>query len=78
MSVASAVYARTCHVCDAIRLYFQRAIIQMQRGRQLSANQKIMREMNFEYARDADLRFHLNQMNDRTNEEYDRKLKELH
>ncbi len=50
----------------------------MQRGRQLSANQRIMREMNFEYARDADLRFHLNQMNDRTNEEYDRKLKELH
>ncbi len=63
---------------DAVRLYFQRAIIQMQRGRQLSANQRIMREMNFEYARDADLRFHLNQMNDRTNEEYDRKLKELH
>ena len=27
-----------------------------------------------EYNRDADLRFHLNQMNDRTNEEYDRKL----
>ena len=78
MSVASAVYERTCHVCDAVRLCFQRAIIQMQRGRQLSANQKIMREMNFEYARDADLRFHLNQMNDRTNEEYDRKLKELH
>ena len=78
MSVASAVYERTCHVCDAIRLYFQRAIIQMQRGRQLSANQKIMREMNFEYSRDADLRFHLNQMNDRTNEEYDRRLKELH
>ena len=23
MSVASAVYERTCHVCDAIRLYFQ-------------------------------------------------------
>ena len=43
-----------------------------------SLSQKIMREMNFEYARDADLRFHLNQMNDRTNEEYDRRLKELH
>ena len=34
--------------------------------------------MHFEYARDADFRFHLNEMNDRTNEEYDRKLKELH
>ena len=75
MSVASAVYERTCHVCDAIRLYFQRSsIIQMQRGRQLSANQKIMNEMHFEYARDADLRFHLNQMNDRTNEEYNKRL----
>ena len=77
MSVASAVYERTCHVCDAIRLYFQRAIIQMQRGRQLSANQKIMREMWMEYNRDSDLRFHLNQMNDRTNEEYDRKISNL-
>tara|TARA_X000000950_G_scaffold278087_1_gene368481 strand:- start:597 stop:833 length:237 start_codon:yes stop_codon:yes gene_type:complete len=78
MSVASAVYERTCHVCDAVRLFVMKTIIQMQRGRQLSANQKIMREMHFEYARDADFRFHLNEMNDRTNEEYDRKLKELH
>tara|TARA_Y100000114_G_scaffold124116_1_gene119816 strand:+ start:194 stop:430 length:237 start_codon:yes stop_codon:yes gene_type:complete len=77
MSVASAVYERTCHVCDAVRLYFQRAIIQMQRGRQLSANYKIMNEMHFEYNRDADLRFHLNQMNDRTNEEYNKRLEEL-
>ena len=77
MSVASAVYERTCHVCDAVRLYFQRAIIQMQRGRQLSANYKIMNEMHFQYNRDADLRFHLNQMNDRTNEEYNKRLEEL-
>ena len=77
MSVASAVYERTCHVCDAIRLYFKRAIIQMQRGRQLSANNKIMNEMHLEYNRDADLRFHLNQMNDRTNEEYNKRLEEL-
>ena len=77
MSVASAVYERTCHVCDAIRLYYKRAIIQMQRGRQLSANYKIMNEMHFEYNRDADLRFHLNQMNDRTNEEYNKRLEEL-
>ena len=54
MSVASAVYERTCHVCDAVRLFVMKTIIQMQRGRQLSANQKIMREMHFEYARDAD------------------------
>lgn len=78
MSVASAVYERTCHVCDAVKYHVVKIFLNMQRGRQLSANQKIMREMNFEYARDADLRFHLNQMNDRTNEEYDRRLKELH
>ena len=77
MSVASAVYERTCHVCDAIRLYFKRAIIQMQRGRQLSENYKIMNEMHFQYNRDADLRFHFNQMNDRTNEEYNKRLEEL-
>ena len=78
MSVASAVYERTCHVCDVVKYHVVKIFLNMQRGRQLSANQRIMREMNFEYARDADLRFHLNQMNDRTNEEYDRKLKELH
>ena len=77
MSVASAVYERTCHVCDAIRLYFKRAIIQMQRGRQLSANYKIMNEMHFQYNRDSELRFHFNQMNDRTNEEYNKRLEEL-
>ena len=77
MSVASAVYERTCHVCDAVRLYFQRAIIQMQRGKQLSANYKIMHDLRWEYPHNADLRFHLNQMNDKTNEEYDKKLEEL-
>ena len=77
MSVASAVYERTCHVCDAVRLYFQRVIIQMQRGKQLSANYKIMHELRWESPHNADLRFHLNQMNDKTNEEYDKKLEEL-
>ena len=77
MSVASAVYERTCHVCDAIRLYFKRAIIQMQRGRQLSANNRIMREYSIEFPHNGDLRYHLNQMNERTNQEYDRKLDNL-
>ena len=77
MSVASAVYERTCHVCDAVRLYFQRAIIQMQRGRQLSANNKIMHDLRWEYPHNGDLRYHLNEMSDRTNAEYDKKLEEL-
>ena len=77
MSVASAVYERTCHVCDAVKYHVFKTFLNIQRGRQLSANQKIMKEMWMEYNRDSDLRFHLNQMNDRTNEEYDRKLEEL-
>ena len=41
MSVASAVYERTCHVCDAVRLFVMKTFINMQRGRQLGANEKI-------------------------------------
>ena len=80
MSVATAVYRQTCHVCDAIRLFVMRAFINMQRGRQLSANQKVIRQyMHIEYYgyKDPDLPYHLNRINDRTNEEYDKKLAEL-
>ena len=77
MSVASAVYERTCHVCDAVRLYFQRAISQMQRGRQLSANQRIMNEVHIWNRGDKDLMFHLQQMNEATNREFDKKIEEL-
>ena len=44
MSVATAVYRQTCHVCDAVRLFVMRAFINMQRGRQLSANQRVIRQ----------------------------------
>ena len=40
MSVAEAVYEETCKFCETISKWFQRGIIQMQRGRQLSANRK--------------------------------------
>tara|TARA_Y100001937_G_scaffold2886_1_gene3768 strand:+ start:487 stop:639 length:153 start_codon:yes stop_codon:yes gene_type:complete len=49
----------------------------MQRGRQLSANNKIMHDLRWEYPHNGDLRYHLNEMNDRTNAEYDKKLEEL-
>ena len=80
MSVATAVYEQTCHVCDAVRLFVMRAFINMQRGRQLSANQRVIRQyMHIEYYgyKDPDLPYHLNRINDRTNEEYDKKLAEL-
>ena len=38
MSVATAVYEQTCHVCDALRLFVMRTFINIQRGRQLSAS----------------------------------------
>jgi len=77
MSVASAVYERTCHVCDAVRLFVMRTIINMQRGKQLSANYKIMNEVHIWNRGDKDLMYHLQQMNEATNQEYDRKIEEL-
>ena len=38
MSVAEAVYVETCKFCEAVSKWFQSSIIQLQRGRQLSAN----------------------------------------
>jgi len=75
MSVASAVYERTCHVCDAIRLVVMRTFINMQRARQLSANVKIFQHYG-QFDREAP--YHLQRVQDQTNKEYDRKLEELH
>ena len=77
MSVASAVYERTCHVCDAVKYYVMKSFINMQRGRQLSANNKIMHELRWEYPHNSDLRYHINEINDRTNQEYDKKIADL-
>ena len=45
MSVATAVYEETCKICETISLWFQRVIIQIQRGRQLSANRQIINQL---------------------------------
>ena len=45
MSVATAVYEETCKICETISLWFQRGIIQIQRGRQLSANRQIINQL---------------------------------
>mgnify|MGYP001159499562 FL=1 len=77
MSVAEAVYVETCKFCEAVSKWFQRGLIEMQRGRQLSANRKLMQEVGLWNRLDKDMSFHFDTMNERTNQEYDQKLKEL-
>ena len=77
MSVASAVYERTCHVCDAVRIVLKRAFLNFQRGKQLSANREIMQQMKYEFTPKGDGFLYLQQLNDRTNAEYDEAIKKL-
>ena len=77
MWVASAVYERTCHVCDEVRYQFSKTLLNFQRGKQLSANRQIMEQMRYEFQPRGDSFFYLERMNDRTNEEYDKKIAEL-
>ena len=77
MSVAEAVYVETCKFCEAVSKWFQRGLIEMQRGRQLSANRKLMQEVGLWNRLDKDMSFHFDTRNERTNQEYDQKLKEL-
>ena len=77
MSVAEAVYEETCKICEAVSKWFQRGLIEMQRGRQLSANRKLMQEVGLWNRMDKDMSFHFDTMNERTNKEYDQMLKDL-
>ena len=77
MSVASAVYERTCHICDAVRVVLKRFFLNIQRGKQLSANREIMQQMKYEFTPKGDGFLYLQQLNDRTNAEYDEAIKKL-
>ena len=77
MSVASAVYERTCHICDAVRVVLKRAFLNFQRGKQLSANREIMQQMKYEFIPKGDSVYYLSQLNDRTNAEYDEAIRKL-
>ena len=77
MSVAEAVYVETCKFCEAVSKWFQRSIIELQRGRQLSANRKLIQEVGLWNRMDKDMSFHFDTMNERTNKEYDQMLKDL-
>ena len=79
MSVATAVYEETCKICESISLWFQKIIIQIQRGRQLSANREIIHQLPAIMAvtQNKELNYNLDKMNDLTNKMYDDKLLKL-
>ena len=79
MSVATAVYEETCKICETISLWFQRGIIQIQRGRQLSANRQIINQLPaiMAISQNKELNYNLDKMNDLTNKMYDDKLVSL-
>ena len=74
MSVAAAVYDQTCHVCEAIKNHLLKFYYNVQRGKQLSANRHIF---DNHMKLDTDRKYHFNRMNDATNQEYDKKIKQL-
>ena len=76
MSVAT-VYEETCKFCEAVSKWFQRGIIELQRGRQLSANRRLVQEVGLWNKLDKHMSLHFDQMNERTNEEYDQRIKDL-
>ena len=74
MSVATAVYDQTCHICDLINKSIKTFFLNLQRGRQLSANSEIFKyQMHY----DNDREYYLHKMNEHTNKEFDTKIKEL-
>tara|TARA_B100000941_G_scaffold206812_1_gene151018 strand:- start:781 stop:1029 length:249 start_codon:yes stop_codon:yes gene_type:complete len=79
MSVATAVYEETCKICESISLWFQKIIIQIQRGRQLSANREIINQLPalMAVSHNKELNYNLDKMNDLTNKMYDDKLLKL-
>ena len=74
MSVATAVYDQTCSVCETVKKYFFNFYYDIQRGKQLAANQEIYR-MHMWQEKDKD--YYLTRMNEHTNKEYDLKIQKL-
>lgn len=77
MSVASAVYERSCHVCESVRIVIKRTLLNIQRGKQLSANKEIMEQMKYEFTPKGDGFLYLQRLNDSTNAEYDAAIEKL-
>ena len=71
MSVASAVYDKTCVVCDWVNNTLRRIWLRVQRSRQLPQTIEYMKQMKLV---DNDAGYHLANMNDKTNQHYDIEL----
>lgn len=68
MSVATAVYDKTCHVCDFFNNIVRRMYLRVMRSKQISANYKVYEEIK---RFDTDAGYHLFNMNERTNKHYE-------
>jgi hypothetical protein len=79
MSVAEAVYVETCRICETVSKWFQKVLIQLQRGKQLHANREIINHLPAiaSVSHMKEINFNLDKMNNFTNEMYDKKLQEL-
>ena len=47
MSVASAIYNETCHVCEVVGKYLNKSLKKIQYGLQMSANRRVARELAY-------------------------------
>jgi len=74
MSVATAVYDTTCHVCDYFNNVARRIWLRVQRSRQMSANYKVFEDMK---KFDKDAGYHLYRMNERTNKYYENEMSKI-
>ncbi len=74
MSVATAVYDTTCHVCDYFNNITRRIWLRVKRSRQLNANFKIYEEIR---RFDDDAGAYLTRMNERTNENYKKEMSKI-
>ena len=74
MSVATAIYKETCHVCEVVNKSLKKMLRKIQFGMQMNANRRVAREL-------VSLGFHnqkeynqiVQRMNDRTINEYYKK-----
>ena len=71
MSVASAIYNETCHICEVVGKTFKKSLKKIQYGLQMSANRRVARELaNLGFHQQKEYNQILDQLNDKTNAEY--------
>ena len=71
MSVASAIYNETCHICEVVGKTFKKSLKKIQYGLQMSANRRVARELvHLGFHQQKEYNQILDQLNDKTNAEY--------